>query len=64
MKTSSAVLLPEISNSNLKSLTSIVKEVVAMDLVKKFTAVNLWKIQQKKKGAGLKRRFSGSIQFI
>ncbi len=68
MKTSSLVLLPVISDSDLKVLSHVVNETIAIGAdgpaFKNFKAVDLWKIQQQRRSAVNRRKFSGSIRFI
>lgn len=68
MKTSSSVLLPVISDSDLKVLSHVVKETLAVDAdgpsFRRFKAVDLWKIQQRHTPAATRRKFNGRIRFI
>ena len=68
MKTSSAVLLPVISDNDLKVLSHVVKETIAIGVAgpafKSFKAVDLWKIQQRRTPAVNRRKFNGHIRFI
>ena len=68
MKTSFPVLLPVISDSDLKVLSHVVKETLAIGAegpaFKRFKAVDLWKIQQRHTPAVTRRKFNGHIRFI
>ncbi|MCA0396524.1 MAG: hypothetical protein LCH51_03915 [Bacteroidetes bacterium] len=65
MKTTSNQLFPAISISNFNALTQVVRETIAADHDSKaFKAVNLWKVQQKRRPAFTKRRTVASILFI
>lgn len=60
MKKQSATLLTHLGIEQVKSLTSIVKETLALDYqlppAKIFTAADLWNIQRQRKGI-VQRRF-------